>query len=70
MKGPNLTNSLLGVILQFRKDKIAVIANIKQMFYSFMVSPLHRDYLLFVWPEDNDLSKKIGGLPNESACVW
>lgn len=41
LTGPNLTNSLLGVFIRFRRDQIAVIADIEQMFYSFYVKEEH-----------------------------
>ncbi|VDI23532.1 Hypothetical predicted protein [Mytilus galloprovincialis] len=59
MTGPNLVNSLLGVLLRFRKDKIAITADIRQMFYSFNVTPEHRDFLRFIWHEDNDKEKDL-----------
>lgn len=52
--GPNLINSLLAVLLRFRKDSCAVIADIEQMFYSFLVQENHRDYLRFFWYRNND----------------
>jgi hypothetical protein len=33
MKGPDLMNCLDGVLMQFRKEPIAVIADIQQMFF-------------------------------------
>lgn len=45
--------------MRFRLEKIAVIADIQQMFYSFLVHPSHRDYLRFVWYEDNDTTKPL-----------
>ncbi|XP_052063923.1 uncharacterized protein LOC127703909 [Mytilus californianus] len=59
MTGPNLVNSLLGVLLRFRKDKIAITADIRQMFYSFNVTPEHRDFLRFIWHEGNDMEKDL-----------
>ncbi|XP_052799499.1 uncharacterized protein LOC128231119 [Mya arenaria] len=59
MTGPNLTNNLLGVLMRFRKGAVAVMADIQQMFYSFLVRQDHRRYLRFVWPEDNDLSNNL-----------
>lgn len=59
LTGPDLNNSLLGVLIRFRKDLIAVTADIQQMFYGFLVRHDHRDYLRFLWHEDNDLSKGI-----------
>ncbi|CAC5374733.1 unnamed protein product [Mytilus coruscus] len=59
MTGPNLTNNLLGVLIRFRSEKVAVIADLQQMFYSFYVRSDHRDYLRFVWHENNDLTKEL-----------
>ena len=38
IKRPDFTNSLIGVLLRFRKEKIALSCDIKQMFYNFYVS--------------------------------
>lgn len=43
LKGPDLNNSLLGVIIHFRSDSYAVMADIEQMFHSFLVKEEHRD---------------------------
>ncbi|XP_060077584.1 uncharacterized protein LOC132557112 [Ylistrum balloti] len=59
MKGLDLTNSLLGVLLRFRKGKVAVTADIQQMFYCFSVTPEHRDVLRFYWYEANDPSRPM-----------
>lgn len=56
LSGPDLNNSLLGVLLRFRKEPIAFTADIQQMFYCFVVHEDHRDYLRSLWYEDNDLS--------------
>ena len=37
LSGPDLTNSFLGVLLRFRKYPTAFMADIEQMFYSFLV---------------------------------
>nr|XP_054604550.1 uncharacterized protein LOC129165413 [Nothobranchius furzeri] len=59
LSGPDLNNTLLGVLLCFRKEPVAVTANIEQMFYCFVVRKDHRDYLRFLWYEDNDLAKDM-----------
>ncbi|XP_051816711.1 uncharacterized protein LOC127537707 [Acanthochromis polyacanthus] len=59
LTGPDLNNTLLGVLLRFRKDLIAVTADIQQMFYGFLVRDDHRDYLRFLWHKDNNLSKEV-----------
>ncbi|XP_055012739.1 uncharacterized protein LOC129409873 [Boleophthalmus pectinirostris] len=59
LSGPDLNNSLLGVLLRFRKEPIAVTADVQQMFYCFEVCEEHRDYLRYLWFEDNDITKNI-----------
>ena len=59
MAGPVLTNSLVGILLTFRRDAIAVITDIKQMFYAFHAEQDHRNFLRFLWHKDNDLSKEL-----------
>ena len=54
LTGPNLTNSLLGILLRFRREKFAIAGDIQQMFYRFFVEPEHRDYLRFFWYQQND----------------
>lgn len=54
LSGPDFTNSLLGVLLRFRKEPIAITADIQKMFYCFLVEEQHRDYLRFFWYEDNN----------------
>ncbi|XP_062413903.1 uncharacterized protein LOC134105319 [Pungitius pungitius] len=59
LTGPDLNNTLLGVLIRFRKESIAVTADIQQMFHSFLVREEDRDFLRFLWFEDNDLHKDI-----------
>ncbi|XP_071956865.1 uncharacterized protein [Antedon mediterranea] len=59
MSGPDLVNGLLGVLIRFRQDPVAFVADIEQMFYSFQVVEEHRDFLRFLWFEDNDPSKVL-----------
>jgi hypothetical protein len=57
--GPDLTNSLLGVLLRFRQAPIAIIADIQKMFYAFFVREEHRNYLRFFWYRDNNPEKEL-----------
>ena len=59
MSGPDLTNNLLGILLRFRKDKVAVMADVEQMFYQFYVREDHRDYLRFFWYKDNEFDSPL-----------
>lgn len=59
LTGPDLNNSLIGILMRFRKECVAVMADIQQMFHCFVVREDHRDYLRFPWYRDNDLNKDI-----------
>ena len=59
LPGPDLSNSLVGVLFRFRHHEVGLMANVEQMFHSFHVDPKHRDFLRFLWFEDNDPAKRI-----------
>lgn len=59
LSGPDLNNTLLGVLLCFRKEPFAITADVEQMFYCFVVQEDHRDYLCFLWYEDINLTKDV-----------
>ena len=54
MSGPDLTNSLLGILLRFRTHPVAVTADIEQMFYGFLVREDR-----FLWYRDNNPDKDL-----------
>ena len=47
-QGPDLMNSLVGVLTRFRKESIALVADIQEMFHQVMVDPADRNYLKFL----------------------
>lgn len=49
LQGPDLTNSLIGVLIRFRKDPVAVMADIRAMFHQVNVSEKHVNFLRFLW---------------------
>lgn len=51
LTGPDLINSLVGVLCRFRKEAAAVICDIERMFHQFSVSPEVRNYQRFLWWE-------------------
>ena len=57
IRGPDLTNSLFGVLLRFRQERIVLVADIQSMFLQVKVPPEDADALRFLWWEDDDLSK-------------
>ena len=58
MQGPDLTNSLVGVLMRFRENGIALMADIEAMFYQACVSPEDSDYLHYLWWPEGDISKE------------
>lgn len=80
LTGPNMNNSLLGVLLRFRREPVAVTADIEQMFYCFVVEEDHRDYLRFLWYHSNDLDGDVveyrmrvhvfGNSPSPSVAIY
>lgn len=55
LKAPDQMNCLIGVILRFRLHPIAITCDIERMFYQFRVHAEDRDYLRFLWlDEDNN----------------
>ncbi|XP_028822925.1 uncharacterized protein LOC114778148, partial [Denticeps clupeoides] len=59
LTGPDLNNTLLGVLMRFRKEKVAILADVQQMFHCFIVRPDHRNYLRFLWYNNNDVTKEV-----------
>ena len=57
LSGPELVNSLVGVLCRFRENIIAVVCDIEQMFYQFAVPVEQRDFLRFLWWEKGDLAR-------------
>ena len=52
LKGPDLQSNLTVVILRFRENKIALSADIEQMFMKVKVAPEDRKFLRFLWNND------------------
>ena len=78
LQGPDLTNDMTGVLLRFRKEPIAFMADIEQMFYQVKVPPEQRSLLRFFWWEDGNLDNSLtvfqmcvhlfGGTSSPSVC--
>ncbi|KAK0138077.1 hypothetical protein N1851_025741 [Merluccius polli] len=54
LQGPDLTNSLIGVILRFREEPIGIMADIKSMFHQVRVAESDVNYLRFLWWPQGD----------------
>lgn len=79
-QGPDLTNKLVGVLLRFRQEPIAVSADVEAMFHQVKVTPEHRNVLRFLWWPEGDMTKEplayrmtvhlFGGSWSPSACSF
>ena len=50
--GPDLLNSLTGVLTRFRRDPVAIAGDIEAMFHQVRVSDEDSDSLCFLWTDD------------------
>ena len=56
LQGPDLTNNLTGVLCRFREERIAFMCDIQGMFHQVKVDPDHRNYLRFLWWDDENFN--------------
>ena len=58
LQGPDFTNNLVGVLLRFRQEAFAVVADIKSMFFKILVEEGDRDVFRFLWFPDDDFDRE------------
>ena len=58
LQGPDMLNSLLGILFRFRLGAVALTCDIEKMYHQFHVSERDRDLLRFLWWENGDLSRE------------
>ena len=56
LQGPDLTNSLIGVLCRFRKEPIALMADVEAMFHQVRVTTEDVNALRFLWYPHGDLT--------------
>ena len=59
LQGPDLTNSLVGVLTRFRQGHVAIMSDIEAMFHQVRVAPEHTDMLRFLWWPDGRLDEEV-----------
>ena len=59
LQGPDLTNSLVGVLTRFREDPVAFMGDVEAMFHQVKVPPEQHDYLRFLWWPDGNLEADL-----------
>jgi hypothetical protein len=55
LQGPDLMNSLVGVLCRFREKPIAVMGDVERMFHQFRVEASDRNFLRFLWWKDGKI---------------
>ena len=78
MSGLSLTNQIVGLLLVFREEEVAFIADIDATFYQVKIPPDQRSHLRFLWWTNNDINKEVvdfemcahvlGGTSSPSCC--
>jgi hypothetical protein len=53
----SLTNNMVGILLRFRKEQYAFMADIESMFYQCEIPEKQRDLLRYFWWKDGDLAE-------------
>ena len=57
LTGPELLNSLLGVLMRFRENRIAVLADIEGMFMQTAINQTDKSDLRFLWINDKQIQQ-------------
>ena len=68
LQGPDLTNSLVGVLTRFREDPVAFMADVESMFHQVIVPPEQYDYLRFLWWPGGNLDAELES--NGRTFIW
>ena len=58
LQEPDFNNSLVGVLLRFRQERIALMSDVESMFHQVQVSPDLCDSLRFLWWPENNMNKE------------
>ena len=74
LQGPDLNNSLIGLLTRFRKGSVAVMCDIRKMFHQFRVSSEDRNYLRFLWHDkgrmtDFRMTVHLFGAKSSPSCA-
>ena len=59
LQGPDMTNTLVGVLLRFREEPVALMADIESMFYQVKVPEHDADLLRFLWWPNGKLTEPV-----------
>ncbi|XP_015747596.1 PREDICTED: uncharacterized protein LOC107327368 [Acropora digitifera] len=78
LQGPDLTQSLVGVLSRFRQERVALMSDVEAMFHQVRVRPRDRSYLRFLWwpdgnfnssPEEFQMTVHLFGATSSPSCA-
>ena len=80
LQGPDLLNSLFGILMRWRQFSVAIMADLESMFYKVKVPEEDRNLLRFLWWPGGDTSKSpkvhrmnahiFGAVSSPSVCLY
>ena len=56
--GPDVLNTLLGVLLRFRQERVAIVGDVEAMYHRVKVYEEDERFLRFLWWKDGNLTEK------------
>nr|XP_021336928.1 uncharacterized protein LOC103910029 [Danio rerio]XP_021336929.1 uncharacterized protein LOC103910029 [Danio rerio] len=59
LQGPDLINSLHGILIRFRQHPIALTCDVEKMYHQFHVDEPDRDFLRFLWWKNGDITQPV-----------
>ena len=76
-QGPDIANSLIGVLIHFREEEIALTADLEAMFHQVKVFPKDADARRFLWwsgslndpPDEYQILIHIFGTTSSPCCI-
>ena len=57
-QGPDLSRKLTGVLTRFRKERVALMADVEKMFFQVKVKTEDQNFFRFLWWPDGDLTQE------------
>ena len=69
LQGPDFMNSFVVVLMQFRKERVAIVSDFEAMFHQVRVDPKDNNALYFVWWPDGDMSQRPIRFSYVGACI-
>ena len=70
LQGPDVNNKLMHVLLRFRNHLYALTADIEAMYYQVRVTPVDRDYLRFLWFNNDGCIEHLRMSSHVFGGVW